>query len=390
MVYGVYFFVMSLGAFKKNRRTVHAYAPEKRFAVLIAARNEERVIADLIHSLKVQAYPSRLYDVFVIPNNCTDGTEQTASAAGARILHVRPPIKTKGDVLKQAFEILQPLGYDGYVILDADNLVSPNFLQRMNDALCAGYPAAQGKRESKNPDDNWITGSYTIYFGVINFLINRARMNMDCNAIFYGTGMMISAALLAQTGYPIRTVTEDMEYAMLCSLAGRRIAFVEDAVFYDEQPIHFMESMKQRRRWTAGSYSCFRIYQKELTLEAVRNRNKSAFDILLFAFAPMFQVLLTCICFIFSAVAYFQGGDYLPGLLIGLVSGAAGYLAQMIFAWFIVRLQGRNFRISIMGILLFPLFLMSWFPLSFYCFFRNNEITWEPIAHTRSCDISQI
>ena len=390
IIYGIYFFVLALGVFKKARRVVPSFGPEKRLAVLVAARNEENVITDLIKSLKAQAYPSHLYDIYVIPNNCSDGTKRAALAAGARILYVEPPIKTKGDVLKKAFCILQSMGYDGYVIIDADNVASPNFLQRMNDALCAGYPAAQGKREGKNPNDSWVTGGYTIYFETINILINRARMNLGRNAILYGTGMMVSASLLSRTGYPIQTLTEDMEYTMICALKGRQIAFIEDAVIFDEQPIRFVDSLKQRRRWATGSYCCFNIYKKRLAKETVRSKNKSALDILLFSFAPIFQVFLTCICLIISISTFFQGGNLLQSLFVGLAGGAAGYLAQVVFAWLIVRLQNCNLKVSIKGTLMFPLFLLSWFPLNVYCIFNNKDLIWEPIVHTRSCNINKI
>ena len=50
---------------------------------MVAARNEETVIADLIHSIKVQNYPAELIDIFVIADNCTDNTADVAREAGA-------------------------------------------------------------------------------------------------------------------------------------------------------------------------------------------------------------------------------------------------------------------------------------------------------------------
>ena len=58
-------------------------ARNHRYAVMVAARNEEAVIADLIHSIKVQNYPAELIDVFVIADNCTDRTAEVAREAGA-------------------------------------------------------------------------------------------------------------------------------------------------------------------------------------------------------------------------------------------------------------------------------------------------------------------
>lgn len=57
-------------------------APQTRFAVLIAARNEEPVISGLIESLLRQNYPKELFDIYVIPNNCTDDTAGAAQRAG--------------------------------------------------------------------------------------------------------------------------------------------------------------------------------------------------------------------------------------------------------------------------------------------------------------------
>ena len=78
-----------------------------RFAVLIAARNEEQVIGPLINSLLTQDYPADLYDIWVIPNNCTDHTAQAARGFGARVLECPFPVKSKGEVLRFAYNRLR-------------------------------------------------------------------------------------------------------------------------------------------------------------------------------------------------------------------------------------------------------------------------------------------
>ena len=99
-------------------------APAARIAAIIPARNEAVVIGKLVESLMRQNYPRELFDVYVVPNNCDDDTEGTARAAGAEILGVQGVIRTKGDVLRQAFAQLTATGrYDAYCVFDADNLV---------------------------------------------------------------------------------------------------------------------------------------------------------------------------------------------------------------------------------------------------------------------------
>ena len=81
--FGVYFTVVALFTVLPRRRFLPA-PYRTRFAVLAAARNEEGVIANFVESVRAQNYPPDLFDVFVVPNNCTDGTEAAAAAAGRR------------------------------------------------------------------------------------------------------------------------------------------------------------------------------------------------------------------------------------------------------------------------------------------------------------------
>ena len=119
--------------------------PKTRFAVLIPARNEENVIVSLIKSLQAQDYPKALFDIFVIPNNCTDDTEGAALKSGAKILQCTAPVSTKGEVLHQILGSLQGQ-YDAYCVFDADNVVDSQFLSRMNDAVAAGAKVAKSRQ----------------------------------------------------------------------------------------------------------------------------------------------------------------------------------------------------------------------------------------------------
>lgn len=96
-----------------------------RFAVLIAARNEELVIGPLINSLLEQEYPAELYDIYVIPNNCTDNTALAARQFGAEVLECTVPVRSKGEVLRFAEEQLSGRHYDAFCVFDADQCGGP-------------------------------------------------------------------------------------------------------------------------------------------------------------------------------------------------------------------------------------------------------------------------
>ena len=69
-------------AYLKKGRKMPDAEPHK-IAVLIAARNEEKVITNLLDTLWHQNYPREFFDVFLVADNCTDNTAGVARAAGA-------------------------------------------------------------------------------------------------------------------------------------------------------------------------------------------------------------------------------------------------------------------------------------------------------------------
>ena len=67
---------------KKNKKPVMENVRRYKYAIIIAARNEELVIGQLIKSIKNQKYPKELIDIFVVADNCTDDTAKVAKKPG--------------------------------------------------------------------------------------------------------------------------------------------------------------------------------------------------------------------------------------------------------------------------------------------------------------------
>ena len=151
LIYGLYYLVTGVFAFIKPKKEEIKGNKKHKFAIIIAARNEEKVIGSLIDSLKKQNYDKDKYEINVIINNSTDKTYQVAKKHGANAIKCEEPVK---DI-------------DAYIIFDADNVVHPDFLLHMNNSLNNGYRVAQGFRDSKNYQDNWISGSYTLFYYIL-------------------------------------------------------------------------------------------------------------------------------------------------------------------------------------------------------------------------------
>lgn len=354
------------------RRRIPQAAPNTRFAVLIAARNEETVIGALVESLHRQRYPRELFDIFVIPNNCTDDTAGAAWRAGARLLACQEPVHCKGDALRQGFQRLMGK-YDAYCVFDADNVVDPDFLARMNDAVAAGAQAAKGRHLAMNPFDSWVTGCYALYFENMDLLYNRPRAAIGLSAKLAGTGFLVTDGLLERLGgWNTVTVAEDAEFAAQCAMAGVRVWYVPDAVCYDEEPATFRASLCQRQRWSSGVMSVTNRYLPKLASRPTPLR----LDLCVF-FSMIYAQLLALlpVCYSLAAMAPERAVLAAAGSL-----GAAwlGLTVTALFLCVTAKLPvGRMYR----AILLYPLFTFSWYPLHVISLLLRPQ-DWKPIVHT--------
>lgn len=395
IIYSAYYIITGIFTFINNKKKkIRNYRAKHKFAVVIAARNEEKVINNLISSLKKQNYPKNLYDIFVIPNNCTDNTEIIVQKAGVHIIDCQGNIDSKGEALKYGFKFIYQNypEFDAYCVFDADNIVHPNFLRRMNDTLCSGYKVAQGYRDSKNPSDTWISSCYSLFYLIQNFFFNQSRHNMGLSASINGTGFMISREFFKNNGFETLTLTEDIEFAAQCALCNEKIAFVKDAITYDEQPLNFSQSWKQRKRWSIGTMQCFRLYTPKLFKIAIKEKIPQAFDMALFFIAPFIQILTLIVfgvlilhniinikVFDISTLLY----DYHILFLIFV------YLISILLSTFVVLVENKKIRKTFKGILTLSIFILTWIPINIICLISKNN-KWEPIEHSRIIDIDSI
>jgi cellulose synthase/poly-beta-1,6-N-acetylglucosamine synthase-like glycosyltransferase len=394
IIYMGYYAYTSIFAFKKLKEIPEA-PPKNRFAAIIAARNEENVIGNLISSLKQQNYPTELVEVFVIPNNCTDNTAEAASKAGAVVFNCDRPVKSKGDVLNFAFETIfrGREDFDAYCIFDADNLVDPDFFKEMNNALCSGMKAAQGFRDSKNPDDTAVSSWYTVYYLTINRLLNHSRSVLNMSSWINGTGFMVSNQAIKELGgWNTKTISEDMEITTLCVLHGINIGWVPKAVVFDEQPLTFEQSWKQRRRWSTGMQDCAR-YIKPLIASAFKDKNINCVEVVFTIIAPYVQLLGA---FAFALTMLLTGikikYDLFPDTFLFVrlfLSFDSSYLSSTFVAALAVFMAGKNLRKLSYGILSFWIFLATWVPINLISLFRKQK-TWSKIEHTRQLTLQDI
>lgn len=234
---------------------------QHKYAILVAARNEEAVIGKLIESIRCQDYPEDLVSVFVCADNCTDNTAAVARENGA-ICYERfdPDHRTKGFALQYLVEcIRRDYGIhfvEGYIIFDADNLLKGDFISRMNDSFDAGEKIVTSYRNTKNFGDNWISASYGLHWLRTVRNEHRARSIFRLATRIQGTGFLFASEII-ENGWNYTSLTEDRAFCADAVVNGYKISYNNDAQFYDEQPTDIKIAMRQRIRWSKGHLQAF-------------------------------------------------------------------------------------------------------------------------------------
>ena len=232
-----------------------------KYAVLIPARNEEPVIANLINSIKKQDYPQELITIFVVADNCTDNTAKVAVENGAICYeHFNPDERTKGFALKYLFEQIDKdygiEAFEGYFIFDSDNLLKKDYISRMNDSFDAGEKIITSYRTTKNWTESWIASTYAIHWLRSIRWRHRARSVLHLATNIQGTGFLFSNEIV-KDGWKYTSLTEDRALTADCVVEGYEISYNNDAIFYDEQPVSLKVALRQRLRWSKGHLQAF-------------------------------------------------------------------------------------------------------------------------------------
>lgn len=388
----LYHAVIGIVGFHKNKKFPDNDGKLHKFAAIIAARNEETVIASLIESLKMQNYPKDLIDIIVVADNCTDKTAEIAKKAGAIVYKRFNKAEVgKGYVLRFAYDKIfsERDFYDAFCIFDADNVVDRNFFAQMNHALCAGYEVAQGYRDMKNPSDSWVSGGHSLFYWMENRFFNSARSFLGLSATINGTGFMVRSSLIKEIGFKTYTCTEDIEFSLQCVIAGRRVGWVPDARVYDEQPVTLKQSMRQRVRWTNGLIQCYKRYVGALAKRVIAKPDWVTIDMFMYiiSFPAMIFGMLSMLMYILFAV--FRIFDPV-GIAINMVFILAGAIGSFwLIAILTVIMEKKASKDMVVSIAAYPIFNALWVVIYVICLFKKN-VEWKPIVHMRNMSLSEI
>ena len=392
-IYWLYQFIISLCSFVKIKEKPLKEDKQHRFMTIIPAHNEEKVVVNLIESLKKLDYPKDLYDIYVIADNCTDKTAEVAKKAGA-IVYERfdEAHKTKGHALQWflAQKIEEDAPYDAFCIFDADNIVDENFLKVMNKKLCQGEEVVQGYKDIKNPSDSWVSAGYAIFYWTMHRFYHLARYNIGLSPLMNGTGFMVKFDVIKPQGWNTKTLTEDIEFSLKRIIEGKKLGWARDAIVYDEQPVGFKQSWTQRSRWTVGHMQCLKEYTKPLAEAVVKNKTVMNFDGLLYMLGTTPMLILTLVLVIVNIVLFATGAMTGLDFTIQMLKYIIPTLLVLPFMGLVVLyLEKKPIKPMIKGLLTYPIFMGSWLLINIKCLFKRDT-EWKKIDHNNSKKIEDV
>lgn len=371
-----------------HRRSVSDTAHLHRYAILIAARNEERVLSHLLASIRMQDYPAELIRVFVVADNCTDGTARVAAEGGALVFPRRNTHRVgKGYALHYLLEQVERTcgwdSFDAFLVFDADNVLCPDYITQINKVCASGYDVFCGYRNSKNFGTNWVSAGHALWFLHDSVHLNASRMALGLPCTVTGTGFGFTRALLQKYGgWNFFTLTEDIEFSFRCIADGVAMGYCHDAVLFDEQPENLRQSWRQRTRWVQGGVQASLRYGRAL-LRGVLRGSRTGYACLEAVSLSLWGYSAGVLCSILTltAAALLTG---FPGVLRALAGMLLwGYGFSFLMGAMTLLMAGNRIRAGtrqkLMALFAFPLYTLTYAPIGVTALFR--KFSWPPIEH---------
>ena len=258
VAYVVFFAIISLFYDKEDRIANHAAALKDKmtnFLILYPAYKEDRVIINAVEQFLLQEYPTSHYTVAVISDHMQPETNDILRKMPITLLTPTFEKSSKAKAMQYAINEVQG-EFDNVVILDADNVVRPDFLSQL-DVLCTIYDAIQCHRCAKNANND-----VAVLDGaseeINNTIFRKAHNRLGLSSALIGSGMCFKYELFKENVFQLSTAGEDRKMEALLLRQEVFIKYAPEIHVFDEKVSSQDNFQRQRMRWmTAQIQSLF-------------------------------------------------------------------------------------------------------------------------------------
>lgn len=366
-------------------------------AILIPARDESKVIEKLLISIKNQTHKINMEDVYVIVEDAKDKTVDICKKYSSTVV-IRKNLENRrrkgyalDDVVKYILKIKKK--YDLYFIFDADNILDKNYLKEMLKTYEEGYDIGIGYRNCKNGNASVVAASSALVFSLVNTYSNTIKQKYGKNLTISGTGFYISGKYIEKwKGYPFNTLTEDYELTLYATLNNMTSYYNKNAIYYDEQPVKYTDTINQRTRWIKGYFEARGIYVKKILKSLTKKDNNygSKLSECIGVVPYIFMILSFVTYLILQGLVIYasitSNNDILLAITIKniLLICLIIYLAILFLTIFLLIKENKtinfSFKTKIKTIFYFPIFLLSYIQCAIRALIIR-DVSWKKIEH---------
>ena len=343
----LYLCVLSISAIltAKKRNAAHTklsslLSSQTRFAILIPAHNEETILSTLLESLSMLAYPQDKYTICVVADNCTDGTAELARTFGSVRVYERfdKLQRGKGYALNWLLHKLEEEQgrdksgpYDAYLILDADSVVVPTFLQSMARELAHGARAMQACNTVLNSSESPSTALRLIAMTLVNHVRPLGRNGLRASSTLTGNGMCLSRDILLRYPWQAFSLAEDYQYYLTLIEHGERVRYVPEAVVRSQMPTTFAQMRTQDIRWESseGNHTTWQVTLR-LLRAGLSYHDFARIEAIAELLTPPLSLLICwCLLTLLASLLLWSWFDLVVSII--LIAGLTGYVASALY-----------------------------------------------------------
>jgi cellulose synthase/poly-beta-1,6-N-acetylglucosamine synthase-like glycosyltransferase len=249
-----YLFIFAAAGMAKTAYSYPRATKKYRFAVFFPAYKEDKVIESAVHSFLQQEYPKEFYDVIVISDKMKNDTNLRLQQLPVELLIVDFENSSKAKALNFAMDKLSNQKYDMVVIMDADNTVQSDFLQKLSNAYESGANVIQAHRKAKNINTNTAILD-AVSEEINNSIFRKGHVKIGLSSALIGSGMAFEYGWFKENIKKVYTSGEDKELEGLLLKQRIYIDYLDDVPVYDEKTPKDEIFYNQRRRWIASQYN---------------------------------------------------------------------------------------------------------------------------------------
>jgi cellulose synthase/poly-beta-1,6-N-acetylglucosamine synthase-like glycosyltransferase len=296
----------------------------RKIAVLIPGYSEDEVIIEVAKAALQQDYAMSLFDVVVIADSFQEETIANLKSLPIKLIEVSFEKSTKSKALNKGMSVLTD-HYDIAVVLDADNVMAPDFLSKINAAFDDGFMAVQGHRSAKNVNNSWAILD-AISEEINNHIFRKGHRALTLSSAIIGSGMAFEYEFFKTMMLSVNAVGGfDKEIELKMLKEGHKIAYLDDAYVFDEKIQNPNAFSNQRRRWLSAQLHYFKTDFLKATKALFTKGNVDYFDKAIQFIQPPRILLLGAV--IIFGLGFFLGNTIMKvdhNMSIGWLTTIAG------------------------------------------------------------------